>query len=400
MAYCNLCTSSEKTTETTTGSVDMSAISTLLNPLAVKEHELLTFWVDRVGHLSLTQTRQPLQHQKLSNTNINKQIGTLTKSSSVVALEYNGLISVYGCNGGVVQRLSPTVESLQFDITVPKGSPLAGVTNSAKNTAWLYYFTATDDDNDDDQNDEFSIVEYNVNRGRGTVVTHQTSRPGSKLAAAIFPDAAGAGSRRVFFQPKRTNFIHFSAPEHENDQRLAGTDISRKGTPLAACTVTKGRSGETWIYLYFVDGQHDLHRSRIGKNGRTDTTRVSRAPKLASWSPLAVTTWENHNLLTFINGEGLLTHHADQHSVTGMNGTTDGGSAEKWSYLYFVDPDDTLHRARVGDISRVDRTPSMARWSQLAASAGEKHGLISFVADRKCDRKCESCEDILELPCR
>lgn len=68
----------------------MAAIATLLNPLA--EDELLTFWNNDSGDLVLVQRKNPDKPQDLIWTKTAKQTGIVKNPSSIVALQYQGLV--------------------------------------------------------------------------------------------------------------------------------------------------------------------------------------------------------------------------------------------------------------------------------------------------------------------
>lgn len=72
----------------------MAALSTLINPLGPADDELLTFWNNDSGDLVLVQRKGPSKPTDLIWTKTAKQTGIVKNPSSIVALQYQGLVCI------------------------------------------------------------------------------------------------------------------------------------------------------------------------------------------------------------------------------------------------------------------------------------------------------------------
>jgi hypothetical protein len=140
----------------------MAAISTLLNPLAPADDDLLTFWNNDSGDLVLGQRKEPKKPTDLIWIKTARQTGIVKNPSSIVALQYQGLVciarsrrrrclpklnasdrstSTVSTSGEnpTLKRLSPTVERLKDNIPITQFASLAGAVNEDSTQGWLYY---------------------------------------------------------------------------------------------------------------------------------------------------------------------------------------------------------------------------------------------------------------------
>jgi hypothetical protein len=72
----------------------MAAITTILNPLLPADEELLTFWNSDSGDLVLVQRQKLQKPEDLIWTGATKQTGIVKNPSSIVALQYQGVVCV------------------------------------------------------------------------------------------------------------------------------------------------------------------------------------------------------------------------------------------------------------------------------------------------------------------
>ncbi|KAL1592603.1 hypothetical protein SLS60_011019 [Paraconiothyrium brasiliense] len=271
----------------------MAAISTLINPLGPADDELLTFWNNDSGDLVLVQRKGPSKPTDLIWTKTAKQTGIVKNPSSIVALQYQGLINVYGITSGAtstLKRLSPTIEPLKYNIPITQVASLAGAVTEDFTQGWLYYLAV-------DDNDATVLNEYSID-GSSDPVTLEGYEPAvdTYLAATCW----GGGKRCVFFQKGNIRMVDIDAGR---ETKLASTKSARKATPLAACTAPDTNGNET-RYLYYVDGSLVLQRLTITADEKTDQKVLNEAPNLAAWSQLAVTPGKTHNFISYVTTAG------------------------------------------------------------------------------------------------
>ncbi|MCJ1285398.1 hypothetical protein MMC26_004738 [Xylographa opegraphella] len=279
----------------------MAAITTLLNPLLPSQDELMTFWNNDSGDLVLAQRKNPQKPADLIWVKMGKQTGILRNPSSIVSLQYQGLINVYGITSGeeaMLKRLSPTVEPLKHPIRIDQAPSLAGAVNDEN--AWLYYLA-------DDGMDGTTIAEYALDGSSDPVTLGSKPDVDTYLAATCW----STGKRLVFFQNGTIKMLDVEAGNESNPK---DTKIARKKTPMAACTALDAQGTER-LYLYFCDSNKVLQRLTITQDGGNSLESLTNAPQLADWTQLAVTPGKTQNFVSYVHGQGIkqkVTIYTDQ----------------------------------------------------------------------------------------
>ncbi|KAK3336422.1 hypothetical protein B0T19DRAFT_453833 [Cercophora scortea] len=299
---------------------NMAALTTIFNPLVPGEQELWTFYNNSVGDLELRQRQSPTNPTELLYQKAVTQTGIIKNPSSMVNVY--GVVTVTDGSGPgattqtVLKRLSPTVEPLPYNVVIKKVATLAGMTAPDMKSGWLYFL-----DLDDSQN--VVISEYALGSNSAPKKLQDSPLENTYLAASYYKPAGKKDSRRLFYQKKDDDDVWIRMMSINTKDRtvllsivkqLPATDIAKPATPLAACTAPSSKGVDT-TYVYFSDLQGHVWRVMVAGEPDEDAKRVDDAPRMASWSQIAVTPGATCNYLSYVTDDGdkqTLTIFADE----------------------------------------------------------------------------------------
>ncbi|KAK3694275.1 hypothetical protein B0T22DRAFT_437367 [Podospora appendiculata] len=264
------------------------ALTTIFNSLAPGEQELWTFYNNSVGDLELRQRQNPTNPTELLYQKALTQTGNIKNPSSMVNVY--GVVTVnVGSGPGattqtVLKRLSPTVEPLPYNILIKKVAVV--------------------------------VSEYALGSNSAPKKLQDSPLENTYLAASSYKPAGKKESRRLFYQKKDDDdvWIRMMSINTKDIKQLPATDIAKPVTLLAACTAPSSKGVDT-TYVCFSDLQGHVWRVMVAAEPDEDAKRVDDAPRMASWSQIAVTPGATCNYLSYVPDDGdkqTLTIFADE----------------------------------------------------------------------------------------
>ncbi|KAF2786089.1 hypothetical protein K505DRAFT_368521 [Melanomma pulvis-pyrius CBS 109.77] len=276
---------------------NMAALATILNPLAPHKEQLWTFSNNGDGDLVLMRGENLLKPAAVAFHQVSRQQTSFIRNpSSIVALYYQSMINVYAYSGeNTLMRLSPMLEQVGAPNTVMDGvGSLAGIVSPSGESAWLYYVSAG-------IGPSFTLSELAIDSTDPSVHVSGLILRDTYLAAAYYK-YQGLDERRLFFQAN--DFLRMVKMNTQEDGPLKDTGNARNNppTPLAACTAPN-QNDILITYLYYVDRDDTLYRATLGQF-LSSVAPVENAPKMASWSQIAVTAGATHNYVSYATKSG------------------------------------------------------------------------------------------------
>jgi len=298
----------------------MTAISSTFNPLATGDGELLVFYNDNQGNLTLLTvepdntgsnvvsaagrkstfrkgTVDSEYGQRRLGLGLAEPVGPIRNPSSLATFMYKNLVSVYGVTDADSQltRLSPAFNGLGVFTETIFGS-LAGCSDGSS-SAWLYYL----------RQNPLTIKEYNVASKAAGGVSVPFLLTGTSLSACWDPTV----SKRVFVYQSTDSqkLVICTRGAHDSTGifEMETTTDSLQYTPIASCCQVSNHISTYYIYyLKNAVGAADnnIVRLTFSQGQFQNSVELTDAPPADTYTNLSVTPGAGANHLFYMTVSG------------------------------------------------------------------------------------------------